>query len=494
MKFHILTLFPEMVLGGLHTSVIGKAAARQAIEIHAINIRDFTQDKHGSVDDYPYGGGAGMLMQAQPVFDAYRAVVGEKTLRTIYLTPQGVPFTQKLARELSKESELVFLCGHYEGIDERVLDEIVTDRVSIGDYVLTGGELPAMVMVDAIARLIPGVLGNEASPQKETFHNDLLEYPQYSRPREWHGKEVPKVLLSGDHNQVEAWRLEQARERTQKLRPDLYAKFALKEQLIKSLSRDKRNNIHLMETLSRGTGEILFEEDGSLLLYHTQSGVCLLHVARESAGERLLSHFPASCKRVLASPSFGKALLSERLGFQIYRECYQVCYTKREPLPVRYRNIRTLTQEDAGYVLAQIAAREADYMPEQAAARESVLMPEKAAAREAEFMSACGEKELADYVSERILANALYGAWEDERLIGFAGVHVSGAVGMLYVEEAYRGRGIGGALAAYVINREREAGHIPYVQIAQGNEETLRLTERLGLYPAKGRVCWLFRK
>jgi len=188
MKFHILTLFPEMVLQGLNTSIIGRAVEKNLIAINAVNIRDYTLDKHGKVDDYPYGGGAGLLMQAQPVYDAYKAVTGGKTVRTVYLTPQGRTFSQKLAMELAQEEELVFLCGHYEGIDERVLEEVVTDYVSIGDYVLTGGELPAMVMIDAISRLVPGVLNNDFSAETESFHNDLLEYPQYSRPEEWQGK------------------------------------------------------------------------------------------------------------------------------------------------------------------------------------------------------------------------------------------------------------------------------------------------------------------
>ena len=213
MKFHILTLFPEMVQQGLATSILGRAAEKNLISIDAVNIRDYTQDKHGKVDDYTYGGGAGMLMQAQPVYDAYRSVAGEKKIRCVYLTPQGAPFTQKKARELSGEEELVLLCGHYEGIDERVLEEVVTDYISIGDYVLTGGELAAMVVVDAVARLVPGVLNNDESAETESFHNDLLEYPQYSRPEEWHGKKVPEVLLSGNHKKINAWRLEQS-ERT----------------------------------------------------------------------------------------------------------------------------------------------------------------------------------------------------------------------------------------------------------------------------------------
>ncbi len=223
MHFYILTLFPEMVLSGLTVSILRKAAERGAITIEAINIRDYTTDKHQKVDDYPYGGGAGMVMQAQPIYDAYEALVQRlgRRPRTIYVTPQGPTFTQPMAKALAKEEHLVFLCGHYEGIDERVLEEIVTDYVSIGDYVLTGGELPAMVMVDAISRMAPGVLTNEASGCFESFEGNLLEYPQYSRPASWNGKEAPSVLLSGDHEKIERWRREQSILRTKKYRPDL---------------------------------------------------------------------------------------------------------------------------------------------------------------------------------------------------------------------------------------------------------------------------------
>ena len=223
MKFHILTLFPEMVEQGLNTSIIGRAAAKGLLSINAVNIRDYTTEKHGKVDDYPYGGGAGMLMQAQPVYDACMAVKGDKPTRVIYMTPQGQTFTQEKAQELSKEEELIFLCGHYEGIDERVLEEVVTDYLSIGDYVLTGGELPAMVMVDAISRMVPGVLANDESGTTESFEGNLLEYPQYSRPEDWMGKKVPAILLSGDHAKVEAWRREQSIKRTMERRPDLLA-------------------------------------------------------------------------------------------------------------------------------------------------------------------------------------------------------------------------------------------------------------------------------
>jgi len=238
MFFHVLTLFPEMIMDGLNTSILGRAMEKGCIRAEAVNIRDYTLDRHQKVDDYTYGGGAGMLMQAQPVYDCVQAVISrieeEKLfgqqkkaakVRVIYVTPQGKVFNQQMAEEFAKEEDLIFLCGHYEGIDERALEEAVTDYVSIGDYVLTGGELPAMVMIDAIARLVPGVLNNDESAMTESFGNGLLEYPQYSRPRIWREKEVPPVLLSGNHKLIEEWRLEKSIERTKERRPDLYEKW-----------------------------------------------------------------------------------------------------------------------------------------------------------------------------------------------------------------------------------------------------------------------------
>ncbi len=239
MRFHILTLFPQMVMDGLNTSITGRAVQSQLIEIEAIDIRSFSKNKHGKVDDYPYGGGAGMVMQAQPVFDAYQSIVDRIGYRprTIYLTPQGEVFHQTKGKELAKEEDLVFLCGHYEGIDERVLEEIVTDYISIGDYVLTGGELPAMVMVDVISRLIPGVLSNEESGLTESLEGNLLEYPQYSRPEVWNDKKVPEVLLSGHHKKIEEWRRCQSIERTMQKRPDLFEKVELTAQDKKILAK-----------------------------------------------------------------------------------------------------------------------------------------------------------------------------------------------------------------------------------------------------------------
>lgn len=230
MYFHVLTLFPEMIMDGLHTSILGRAMEKGCIRAEAVNIRDYALDKHQKVDDYTYGGGAGMLMQAQPVYDCVQAVVNrieqrKSSPRVIYVTPQGKVFNQQMAEEFARADDLIFLCGHYEGIDERVLEEVVTDYVSIGDYVLTGGELPAMVMIDAIARLVPGVLNNDESAMTDSFGNGLLEYPQYSRPQVWREKEVPPVLLSGNHKLIEQWRLEKSIERTKERRPDLYEKW-----------------------------------------------------------------------------------------------------------------------------------------------------------------------------------------------------------------------------------------------------------------------------
>lgn len=221
-QFFVLTLFPEMIQQTLSHSIMGRAQKEGHISVEAINIRDYTLNKQKHVDDYPYGGGAGMVMQAQPIYDAYQSIAEKaKGVRVVYMTPQGRPFTQRIAEELSQEENLVFLCGHYEGIDERIIEEIVTDEISLGDFVLTGGELAAITIIDAVSRLVPGVLGKEDSFADESFSDGLLEYPQYTRPPVFHGKEVPEILLSGHHANIAKWRREQSLIRTVKKRPDL---------------------------------------------------------------------------------------------------------------------------------------------------------------------------------------------------------------------------------------------------------------------------------
>lgn len=456
MNFHILTLFPEMVLQGLNTSIIGRAVQNGLINLNAVNIRDYTLDKHGKVDDYPYGGGAGMLIQAQPVFDAHKAAAGEgQQVRTVYVTPQGVPFTQKLAQELAREEDLVFLCGHYEGIDERVLEEIVTDYVSIGDYVLTGGELPAMVMIDAISRLVPGVLNNDCSAETETFHNDLLEYPQYSRPEVWHGKKVPDVLLSGNHRSISQWRLERSEERTARVRPDLYARYQEKQRLIRQLSVKKRSNIHLMEVLSRGNGEILYARGRDILLYDRKSGACLLSGADPLSGEKLAGLVPEGISLFVTSQEYLNRPLMERFGVSIQNHCFQACYTRREAIAVRHKDIRPLGAEYLDYILKHYHF---------------------------------GDRE---YVLGRILDKVMYGAFLDGEIVGFVGMHDDGSMGLLYVEEEHRTKGLGQSLEAFMINRVRDLGWTPYCHVFTDNQASIRLQEKLGLYLSDDTLWWL---
>lgn len=244
--YYVMTLFPELIKNVVQESITGRAIKAGIMQVEAVNIRDYTNEKHGHVDDAPYGGGAGMLMQAQPIcdcFDALTAKIGGKP-RVIHLSPQGKTFSQELAQELAQEEELVFLCGHYEGIDERALELLETENVSIGDYVLTGGELPALVMIDAISRLVPGVLNKEVSHEIESFSDGLLEFPQYTRPEVYRDKRVPDVLLSGHHANIEKWRHEQSLLRTREQRPELYEAYiaAHPEPLKKRRRRSRRDS------------------------------------------------------------------------------------------------------------------------------------------------------------------------------------------------------------------------------------------------------------
>lgn len=226
-----MTLFPDIFNSYMSESIMKRAIEKEIIEVHVYNIRDFSTNKHKKVDDYPFGGGAGMLMTPQPIYDTYKHIVDIHNItnpRVVYLTPKGQVYKQEIASDLSLGEDIILLCGHYEGIDQRIIDLIVTDEVSIGDYVLTGGELPALIMIDSIARLIPGVLSQNESFEEESFKDDLLEYPHYTRPREFMGISVPDVLLSGNHQKIEQWRLEESKKITKLRRPDLYKKSCKK--------------------------------------------------------------------------------------------------------------------------------------------------------------------------------------------------------------------------------------------------------------------------
>lgn len=227
MRFHIMTLFPEIFNSYMNESIMKRAVEKGIIEVNIYNIRDFSTNKHKKVDDYPFGGGAGMVMTPQPIYDTYKHIIDKfdiKDPRVVYLTPKGKVHNQNIASEMSTFEDIILLCGHYEGIDQRIIDSIVTDEISIGDYVLTGGELPALILIDSISRLIPGVLSQNESFEEESFKDDLLEYPHYTRPREFMGMEVPEVLLSGNHKKIDEWRHEKSIEITKERRPDLYKK------------------------------------------------------------------------------------------------------------------------------------------------------------------------------------------------------------------------------------------------------------------------------
>ena len=243
MRFYVLTLFPEMIDSCMETSIIGRAQDSNIIKVNTINIRDYSKDKHRHVDDYPYGGGAGMVMQAAPICDAYKDLCDKlgKKPKVIYVTPQGKVFDQVMAKEMSIEEDLVILCGHYEGIDERALELLDIIPVSIGDYVLTGGELPAMVLIDAVSRMVPGVLTNDESADFESFEDNLLEYPQYTRPEVYEGLNVPEVLMSGHHANIEKWRRCQSIKRTLERRPDLLDKARLDKNDLKYLNELKNS-------------------------------------------------------------------------------------------------------------------------------------------------------------------------------------------------------------------------------------------------------------
>ncbi len=479
MNFHVLTLFPEMVAQGLCTSILGRAVQKGHISLETVNIRDYTTDRHGKVDDYPYGGGAGMLMQAQPVYAAWQAVVNkilgkrpapdpllpndktgeERRIRVIYVTPQGRIFDQGLAQELAQEGDLIFLCGHYEGIDERVLDTIVTDQVSIGDYVLTGGELPAMVMIDCISRLVPGVLQNEESAEYESFHDNLLEYPQYTRPEIWEGKSVPSVLLSGDHAKVDQWRLEQAEERTRRRRPDLYELHSREKNAYAFLEKDRLGHMDMIEVIRKRQAEILYAGENGVLLRDLPSGAWMISAADMDMGERLLSRIPRDCSDPLFAvhQPFLRDSICRRFQVDEVNACHQAVYTRKSPLP-----------EPEGFQICVPNETELDLIRE-----------------------AYGPLEPEEYLLERIRLGKMLAIREQGNLAAFAGIHAEGSMGMLHVRKAYRRKGMAAALEIRLINMFLEKGDVPFCQIFEGNQASLALQKKLGLRLASGRVYWI---
>lgn len=474
MRFHILTLFPEMVMQGLMTSITGRAVKQNKIAIEATNIRDYTLDKHAKVDDYPYGGGAGMLMQAQPVYDAYRSVADRlpdgARKRVIYVTPQGTPFTQQMAQDFAGSDDLILLCGHYEGIDERVLEEIVTDYVSIGDYVLTGGELASMVIVDAVARLVPEVLNNDQSAETESFHGNLLEYPQYSRPEVWHDKKVPDVLLSGNQKKIGEWRLEQSVQRTKERRPDLYARYAELQDCKNWMMRQKLLHIDMIELINRGRARIVYRDAKELLLRDMVSGIYFHTRMADVSTEWNLPQELGKDERIECIAIHQREMvpfMEKYFHLKTDMECMQGAYTRKEKLPVRGLygpdgrgengfSIRVLSEEFIPFVT--------------------------------EHYSEIGTEE---YVTDRIRHGAVYGAFYDEKIVGFIADHEEGSIGMLYVLPEYRKRHVAMALETYCMNLAIERGEIPYGQIVLGNKPSISLQEKMGICFARETIVWM---
>lgn len=469
MNFYIMTLFPEMIEQGAKNSILGRALSNGIISLEAVNIRDYTEDKHRKVDDYPYGGGAGMLMQAQPVYDCWQAVAekingkrgegtGAKT-RVIYLTPQGKTFHQGMAGEFAKEDDIIFLCGHYEGVDERVLEEIVTDYVSIGDYVLTGGELPALVMIDAIARLVPGVLNNEDSASEETFYNDLLEYPQYSRPERWHGKQVPEVLLSGNHNKIREWRLTQSETKTEQLRPDLYEKYALRRNLIKKLvNKNKALYADMSESLGRGRGELVYAGEDGAVIWDKKADVYMLSSFNETSAEKIVDQIPNWIKD-------GQFILHEEWLFPPMERRFQVKEKMMCQRAVYNRDVSLPQSRET-----EIRKLDISWLP---------------------TISAHYHLGSEEYVKERLSSGAVFGAFVEGNLAGFIGEHIEGSLGMLEVFEEYRRKGIAVELESYMINLHLSRGHLPYGDVIVGNEASLKLQRKLGLKVSREVYCWV---
>lgn len=475
MNFHVLTLFPEMIMQGVSTSITGRAMEQGIISVEAVDIRDFTQNKHRKVDDYTYGGGAGMLMQAQPVYDAYASISdkipADRKKRVIYVTPQGTPFHQAMAEDLAKNDELIFLCGHYEGIDERVLEEIVTDYVSIGDYVLTGGELAAMVMIDAISRLVPGVLNNEESAETESFHGNLLEYPQYSRPKVWHDKEVPSVLLSGNTRDIRKWRLEQSVLRTKERRPDLYARYEELQNCLEVLTKNKLNNIDMIELIRRGRAILIGRKDDSILLQDSHSGVLFHYAAGQKSGEALFRLCKEQGKEEVCLILHQEEMVpiaKKILGVEEIMSCYQAVYTRKESLPISGLYRMDGQPTESGLTIRKLGKQE----------EEAVL-------------SIYTGVDGASYVAKCLDHGNMYGAFFGEELAGIMGIHEDGSLGMLEVKKEFRGRKAAKALETYLINQVLSWGWIPYGQVEESNGTSWKLQESLGMYTSKGKIFWM---
>lgn len=422
-----------------------------------------------------------MLMQAQPVYDAYRSVADQfpenAKKRVVYVTPQGTPFTQQMAQDFARQDDLILLCGHYEGIDERVLEEIVTDYVSIGDYVLTGGELASMVIVDAVARLVPDVLNNEQSAETESFHGNLLEYPQYSRPEVWHEKAVPEVLLSGNQKKIESWRREQAVIRTRERRPDLYEKYDRLQQCVQILMKQKLLHMDMIELIRRGRARLVYQQEGEILLKDMVTGI-YFHTRMMPLADfkdwklpEYLKEHGESISCMVTHQENMVDIIQTKLGLSVSEECWQVVYTKREKMPVRGLYGPNGIRKEDGLCIRLLDETSQEFVVEHYETGDSGA-----------------------YVRSRIHNKAVYGAFYGEKIVGFAGQHEEGSLGMLFVLPQYRSRHVAAALETYMVNLSVERGEVPYGHVITGNTASEKMQESLGLCKAKGKVYWMSKK
>ena len=333
MKIDIMTLFPDAIDAMMGQSIMGRAQERGYIRITAHQIRDYTTNKQMQVDDYPYGGGRGAVMQADPLYRCWDHICQEagQRVHTIYLSPCGRVFNQEVAKELkARYDRLILVCGHYEGVDQRFLDECVDEEISMGDFVLTGGEIPAMAVADCLCRMVPGVLPEESCYTDESHWNGLLEYPQYTRPEVWEGKKVPDILLSGDHARIDKWRLEKAEERTKSLRPDLYEKYDLPGRALEYLLKNKMLHMDMIEDIRRGKADILAVREDGVLTKDRSGGVYRITAKTKDAGERLLSLTDPTGAVYVCHQKFVLTSILERFGLKNFNECYQVIYPKKK--------------------------------------------------------------------------------------------------------------------------------------------------------------------
>lgn len=492
MDFYVLTLFPDMIEQGVGTSITGRAIKNHTIGLHTINIRDFTADKHRRVDDYTYGGGAGMLMQPQPVYDAWQKarenIPSGRKVRTIYVTPQGQPFTQKLAQKFAENDDLIFLCGHYEGIDERVLEETVTDYVSIGDYVLTGGELAAMVMIDAISRLVPGVLHNDISAETESFHGSLLEYPQYSRPEEWHGKRVPEVLLSGNQKQIDAWRLAQQEIRTRERRPDLYREYQILQNAKKILMKNKIHCMDMIAKINCGHAEILAVSGKTgkfLLIKEDLSGEYFIS---NPDGEQIelrnaFSAIVDTAARMKAEEIL--ITLHEEADAEEFRNFMAGKSTKNPKQPEGFLHMTMQQSEGCTPRIMQQPEGFTLRILQQSVLTRREKLPVTGLYRPDGKPSPSGLM-----IRPSALDKGRMEAWKNEICVGSITEGPDGRMQGLFVEPEYRRQHIAMALETCLCNRLLEQGMTPWCQYEK-DEIIESLQKKLGLYTATAPVYTL---